>query len=124
MLLRNMLGSKTLPPVSPSLYSFMRYSCEASTSIDLRYFNDGKGLYFSFERDLYTPRLNRGNQIRAVTLLDEKKSETGPIYECLKCGGHFNLSELDKYISFRCPECGYRIFRKVRPTIVKKVKAR
>jgi len=80
--------------------------------------------YFTLERGLYISRQNRGNQTPVVTLLDEKKGETGPVYECLKCGGHFNLAELDKYISFRCPECGYRIFRKVRPPIVKKVKAR
>jgi len=56
--------------------------------------------------------------------MEEKRGESGPVYECLKCGSKFHLSELDKYISFRCPECGYRIFKKARPSIVKKIKAR
>jgi DNA-directed RNA polymerase subunit P len=56
--------------------------------------------------------------------MGEEKSGSGPIYECVRCGNRVYLSELEKYVSFRCPECGYRIFKKVRPAIVKRVKAR
>lgn len=56
--------------------------------------------------------------------MGEEKGVTGPLYECVKCGSRIYLSELEKYVSFRCPECGYRIFKKVRPSIVKRVKAR
>ncbi|MFC1802353.1 DNA-directed RNA polymerase subunit P [Thermoproteota archaeon] len=48
----------------------------------------------------------------------------GPVYECIKCGRTVAHKDLQRYISFRCPYCGYRIFRKVRAPIVKRVKAR
>jgi DNA-directed RNA polymerase subunit P len=48
----------------------------------------------------------------------------GPVYECVKCGRRVPHKDLQRYISFRCPYCGYRIFRKVRAPIVKRVKAR
>jgi DNA-directed RNA polymerase subunit P len=47
-----------------------------------------------------------------------------PVYECVKCARRVPHDDLMKYISFRCPYCGYRIFRKVRAPIVKRVKAR
>jgi DNA-directed RNA polymerase subunit P len=61
--------------------------------------------------------------------VDEPKKEQqapaeGPIYECVQCGRRVSFEDLEKYISFRCPYCGYRIFRKVRAPIVKRVKAR
>jgi DNA-directed RNA polymerase subunit P len=56
--------------------------------------------------------------------MGEEKAGAGPLYECVRCGRRVYLSELEKYVSFRCPECGYRIFKKVRPSIVKRVKAR
>jgi DNA-directed RNA polymerase subunit P len=48
----------------------------------------------------------------------------GPNYECVRCGRRVEYQELERYISFRCPYCGYRIFRKVRAPIVKHLKAR
>jgi DNA-directed RNA polymerase subunit P len=51
-------------------------------------------------------------------------SREGPIYECVRCGRRVPHTDLQRYISFRCPYCGYRIFRKVRTPIVKRVKAR
>ena len=54
----------------------------------------------------------------------EKRTPTSPVYECISCGRRVEYSELERYISFRCPYCGYRIFRKVRTPIVKRVKAR
>ncbi|RLI09510.1 DNA-directed RNA polymerase subunit P [Candidatus Bathyarchaeota archaeon] len=61
--------------------------------------------------------------------LDEEKggareSQGGPVYECVRCGRRVSFSELERYISFRCPYCGYRVFRKIRAPIVKRVKAR
>ena len=74
-------------------------------------------------RGLYVfPRIIRKQNV--VIHMDEKKGSTGPLYECVKCGNRVYLAELEKYVSFRCPECGYRIFKKVRPSIVKRVKAR
>jgi DNA-directed RNA polymerase subunit P len=54
----------------------------------------------------------------------EDTPQEGPVYECVRCGRLVAHSDLQRYISFRCPYCGYRIFRKVRARIVKKVKAR
>ncbi|MEM2127070.1 MAG: RNA polymerase Rbp10 [Candidatus Bathyarchaeia archaeon] len=59
---------------------------------------------------------------------EEREKERGPIegpyYECINCGTKVEYRELEKYITFKCPNCGYRIFRKVRPPIIKRVKAR
>jgi len=54
----------------------------------------------------------------------QKAPAEGPVYECVQCGRRVSFEDLEKYISFRCPYCGYRIFRKVRAPIVKRVKAR
>jgi DNA-directed RNA polymerase subunit P len=56
--------------------------------------------------------------------VEEQEPETGPVYECVKCGRTVGFKELERYISFRCPYCGYRIFRKVRAPVVKRLKAR
>ena len=48
----------------------------------------------------------------------------GPVYECVSCGRRVEYRELQRYVSFRCPYCGYRIFRKVRSTRVRHLKAR
>jgi DNA-directed RNA polymerase subunit P len=54
----------------------------------------------------------------------ENANKEGPVYECVRCGRRVPHDDLQRYISFRCPFCGYRIFRKVRAPIVKRVKAR
>ena len=60
--------------------------------------------------------------------LDERRVEelapSGPVYECVRCGRQVPFVKLERYVSFRCPYCGYRVFRKVRAPIVKRVKAR
>ena len=55
---------------------------------------------------------------------EQAQPSEGPVYECVQCGRRVGYTDLEKYISFRCPYCGYRIFRKVRAPIVKRVKAR
>jgi DNA-directed RNA polymerase subunit P len=55
---------------------------------------------------------------------EERRPRGGPVYECVRCGRRVDYRELERYISFRCPFCGYRIFRKVRAPIVKRIKAR
>jgi len=42
------------------------------------------------------------------------------MYKCIKCKK--TISKVDEKI--RCPYCGFRIFIKLRPTVVKKVQAR
>ena len=54
----------------------------------------------------------------------EQVPPSSPVYECVSCGRRVEYAELERYISFRCPYCGYRVFRKVRTPLVKRVKAR
>ena len=54
-------------------------------------------------------------------------SEPGDVvYECVRCGARITKRELDSYLSanlsIKCI-CGYRVFRKVRPEVVKQVAA-
>ena len=44
------------------------------------------------------------------------------IYSCLRCNTNVSSSELDKLPEIKCI-CGFRVFIKVRPPIVKTVKA-
>lgn len=50
------------------------------------------------------------------------KEEQGPVYQCVRCGELVRLSELE--LGIRCPRCRYRVLRKVRPPIVKRILAR
>ncbi|RLE54708.1 MAG: DNA-directed RNA polymerase subunit P [Candidatus Methanomethylicota archaeon] len=44
-------------------------------------------------------------------------------YRCGRCGHIISdLSEFDSIPGMRCPICNYRIFYKVRPPFVKKIK--
>ncbi len=44
-------------------------------------------------------------------------------YKCALCGKEFDSRELEMLPGVRCPYCGFRVIFKVRPPIVKKVKA-
>jgi DNA-directed RNA polymerase subunit RPC12/RpoP len=46
------------------------------------------------------------------------------VYQCLKCGGVYPKSKWEEIEGrFRCPNCRSKIAKKVRPPIVKRVKA-
>jgi len=55
---------------------------------------------------------------------EEKRGPRGIVYECLKCGARVTAEELSMVPEIKCPICGYRVLRKIRPPIVKKLKAR
>jgi len=62
---------------------------------------------------------------RLISLVDEKEERIGGIlYECVNCGSKITAEQLSMTPEIKCPICGYRILRKVRPPIVKHVKAR
>lgn len=44
------------------------------------------------------------------------------IYKCVKCGTLVKSTELG--LGIRCPNCRYRVLKKVRPPIVKRVLVR
>lgn len=51
------------------------------------------------------------------------KSELGMAYECVKCGAIVSSEELDlRGGGIKCTYCGYRVLKKIRPPIVKRVK--
>jgi DNA-directed RNA polymerase subunit P len=53
-----------------------------------------------------------------------EKVTTGLAYECLKCGAKVPIEELElRGGEIKCTVCGYRVLKKIRPPIVKRVKA-
>jgi DNA-directed RNA polymerase subunit P len=52
---------------------------------------------------------------------DELKGQT---YECARCGKQIKGEELIFLERLTCPNCGYRVLKKIRPPVVRKVKAK
>jgi DNA-directed RNA polymerase subunit P len=46
----------------------------------------------------------------------------GAVYECVRCGTRTTQEELSKLPEVKCI-CGYRVFKKARPSVVKQIKA-
>ena len=46
----------------------------------------------------------------------------GAVYECVRCGTRTTQEELAKLPEVKCI-CGYRVFKKARPAVVKQIKA-
>lgn len=44
------------------------------------------------------------------------------VYSCLRCGTHATNDELSRLPEIKCI-CGFRVFVKLRPNIVKKIRA-
>ena len=53
---------------------------------------------------------------------DTTKPEFDVIYSCLRCNTKVSNSELNRLPEIKCI-CGFRVFTKVRPPIVKTMKA-
>lgn len=49
---------------------------------------------------------------------------SGIKYECINCGTQVSTEQLEVTPEIKCPMCGYRILKKIRPPIVRHVKAR
>ena len=56
--------------------------------------------------------------------MTEEKKPSGIVHECLKCRARVTSEELARIPETKCPNCGFRVLRKVRPPIVKRLKAR
>lgn len=50
------------------------------------------------------------------------EEEQGPLYQCVRCGAIVKISDLE--LGIRCPRCRYRVLKKIRPPVVKRVLAR
>jgi DNA-directed RNA polymerase subunit RPC12/RpoP len=54
-----------------------------------------------------------------------KKPSHGLVYECVKCGAKVASDELElRGGGIKCTFCGYRVLKKIRPPIVKRVTAK
>lgn len=49
-------------------------------------------------------------------------AEGAVTYECMRCGTQVTVEELSRLPEIKCI-CGFRVFRKARPPIVKQLKA-
>ena len=63
-------------------------------------------------------KANRCTRRRAAPV----KVFPGAVYECVRCGTRTTQEELSSLPEVKCI-CGYRVFRKVRPSVVKQIKA-
>jgi len=55
---------------------------------------------------------------------ENSKEAAGIQYECISCGTRVTADQLAVTPEIKCPICGYRILKKVRPPIVRHLKAR
>jgi len=54
-----------------------------------------------------------------------EKMATGIVYECVRCGAKVPSEELElRGGEIKCIVCGYRILKKIKPPVVKRVQAR
>jgi len=54
-----------------------------------------------------------------------EKTPTGIVYECVRCGAKVPSEELEmRGGEIKCIVCGYRILKKVKPPVVKRIPAK
>lgn len=46
----------------------------------------------------------------------------GQVYECVRCGEKIQGEEFAMRNRIACPHCGYRIIKKIRPPVVKRIR--
>ena len=52
----------------------------------------------------------------------QQQASFSVVYSCLRCGTQVSQSELSRLPEIKCI-CGFRVFNKLRPPIVKSIKA-
>jgi DNA-directed RNA polymerase subunit P len=62
--------------------------------------------------------------MEVTNMSEEGERPTGLLYECISCGKQLTADQLAMTPEIKCPFCGYRVLRKARPPIVKRIKAR
>jgi len=56
------------------------------------------------------------------TYVMSEKPSRGLVYECVKCGAKVMTEELElRGGGVKCTFCGYRVLKKIRPPVVKRV---
>ncbi|MBS7647253.1 MAG: DNA-directed RNA polymerase subunit P [Candidatus Bathyarchaeia archaeon] len=54
-----------------------------------------------------------------------EKAAPGIVYECLRCGARVSTEELElRGGEIKCTVCGYRVLKKIRPPVVKRIQAK
>ena len=54
-----------------------------------------------------------------------EEQETGIVYECIKCGAKVATKDLEiRGGAVKCTYCGYRVLKKMRSPVVKRVRTR
>jgi DNA-directed RNA polymerase subunit P len=56
--------------------------------------------------------------------MEDETPTGGLLYECINCSAKLTADQLAMTPEIKCPFCGYRVLKKARPPIVKRVKAR
>ena len=65
--------------------------------------------------------VDESNDIESVNdVMEDEKFDV--VYSCLRCATNVSSSELNRLPEIKCI-CGFRVFTKVRPPIVKTMKA-
>jgi DNA-directed RNA polymerase subunit P len=54
--------------------------------------------------------------------METSSGDSSVAYECMRCGTRVTVEELSRLPEIKCI-CGFRVFRKARPPIVKQLKA-
>ncbi|MEM0074990.1 MAG: RNA polymerase Rbp10 [Nitrososphaerota archaeon] len=54
--------------------------------------------------------------------MGEEEHKGGIVYECVRCGTKVTSEELNSLPEIKCI-CGYKVFKKARPPVVKQLKA-
>lgn len=68
-------------------------------------------------------RVIRKNPLE-TTLLAVQEARSEVVYECVMCGGRTMLSEIEHFGGrVKCPNCGYRVLKKTRSPVVKRLRA-
>ena len=55
--------------------------------------------------------------------MSELENMRSIIYECCRCGKTFDGGQVADRGEIKCPECSYKVIKKVRTPIVRRVKA-
>ena len=67
--------------------------------------------------------LNEQLSLKAIGM--DEKSTRGIVYECVRCGAKVSSEDLElRGGGIKCTVCGYRVLKKIRPPLVKRVSAR
>ena len=62
------------------------------------------------------------SESQETPIQEEKPASFSVYYSCMRCGTRVNQSELTRLPEIKCI-CGFRVFTKVRPPVVKTIKA-